>query len=236
MSASVRGAVQTDHGPRKRGARAAAAAPVAAGVSPPPKLRRRPMLVAASVAAVCLGALLGGWAWTATSDTQQVVAVRSTIQRGHLITRGDLMTVQVGVDPALSPVPASGIDAVVGKRAALDMAAGSLLTPADVSSSVVPPAGMSVVGVAVPAGSMPGTALLSGDQIRVVATPGQGGTARPGPGQTIPARVVAVSSDLAPGPGAQAVVSVLVPEADAAQLAAWAATGKVAIVLDSRER
>ena len=93
----------TDAG--RQNGRARPAPPGAAEVAPAPKLRRRPILVVASVAAVCLGALLGVWAWTSTSNTHEVVAVRATIARGETIDQADLMTVQVGVDPACGPSP-----------------------------------------------------------------------------------------------------------------------------------
>ncbi|WP_245934251.1 SAF domain-containing protein [Branchiibius hedensis] len=48
------------------------------------------------------------------------------------------MTVRVGVDPALKPLPASELNDVVGKRAAMDLTAGGLVTSEDVTSSVVP--------------------------------------------------------------------------------------------------
>ena len=54
--------------------------------------------------AICAGALLGVFGWTAMSDTRSVVAVRAGIERGAVIDEADLMSVQVGVDPALSPV------------------------------------------------------------------------------------------------------------------------------------
>jgi hypothetical protein len=57
---------------------------VEAGIAPPPKLRRRPLLVVVSVAAVCFGGLLGVWAYTSVTTAEDVVAVRSTIQRGAL--------------------------------------------------------------------------------------------------------------------------------------------------------
>ena len=56
---------------------------VEAGIAPPPKLRRRPLLVVASVAAVCFGGLLGAWAYTSVTTAQEVVAVRTTVPRGH---------------------------------------------------------------------------------------------------------------------------------------------------------
>ena len=202
----------------------------------PPRLRRRWGLFAAAVAAICLGALGNVWLHQATSDAHQVVAARSTISRGQLITRGDLQTVQVGVDPALLVIPASQVDDLVGKRAALDMAAGSLVTPADVTDQVLPAHGRSVVGVAVPATLLPDIPLMAGDQIRVVATPGAQGDATTGVPATISASVVSETSTADTGQGSQTVVTVEVPDTDAAQLAAWAATGNVAIVLDSRQR
>lgn len=202
-------------------------------VSPAPKLRRRPVLVTASVAAVCLGALLGVWTWTSTSNTHEVVAVRQTITRGETIGQGDLMTVQVGVDPGLKTIPGDRLASLVGKRAAMDMAAGSLATDEEVTSKVLPAQGKSVVGVALPPSLMPGEALVAGDQVRIVATPGPQGEV----GQGAPAAITATVVGLYPnGENGQTVVAVEVPQERAAELAARSATGKVALVLDSRER
>ena len=202
-------------------------------VAPPPKLRRRPILVAASIIAVCVGGLLGAFAWTATSDTHSVVALRSSVERGAVIGRQDLLSVQVGLDPALTPVPASQLATLVGQRAAVDMAAGTLVTREQVSTVVRPPRDTSIVGVSLPAGLLPGEPLVTGDRIRVVATPGAGGDAIDGPPVTTAATVVGLHPD--PDTGST-VVSVQVPQSQAAELAARAATGNVAIVLDSRER
>jgi len=202
-------------------------------VAPAPRLRRRPVLVAASAAAVCLGALLGVWAWTSTSNTHEVVAVRQTITRGETIGQGDLMTVQVGVDPGLKAIPGERLANLVGKRAAMDMATGSLVTDEEVTSKVLPAPGKSVVGVALPPSLMPGEALVAGDHVRIVATPGPQGEV----GQGEPAAITATVVGLYPnGENGQTVVAVEVPQERAAELAARSATGKVALVLDSRER
>ena len=202
-------------------------------VVPAPRLRRRPALVAMSFAAVCLGALLGVWTWSSTSNTHEVVALRQDVARGETVTQADLITVQVGVDPALTTVPGADLAGLVGQRAVRDMAAGSLVTPNSVSTAVLPEQGMSVVGVALPPSLMPGLQLLAGDHVRVVATPGQQGEVGQDPPPTISAAVVGLSPD---GENGQTVVSLEVPEAQAAELAARAATGNVALVLDSRER
>jgi hypothetical protein len=200
----------------------------------PPRLRRRPLLVGLSVVAVCLGALLGAWAYTSATSAQAVVAVRTLVERGQVIERDDLVTVRIGVDPALQPIPATELEGLVGQRAATDLPAGGLVTRAAVTSSVLPAAGQSVVGVALPASLLPGEPLRPGDRVRIVATPGeQGDVTGSKPPRAITAAVVGLFPDDEKG---VTVVSVQVPYAVAAEVAALAATGKVAIVLDSRER
>jgi flagella basal body P-ring formation protein FlgA len=218
----------------KKTAEAAGTPPTARDViATPPKLRRRPLLVVASIAAVCLGALFGVWAYTSVSTAQEVVAVRSNVQRGELISREDLVAVRIGVDPALSPIPAAELDGVVGQRAAMDLPAGGLVTRDSIAATVVPAQDMSVVGVALPAALLPGEPLRAGDQVRVVATPGQQGDVDEGEQRSITATVVGIYPD---ADSDQTVVSVQVPYDQAAELAARAATRKVALVLDSRER
>ena len=152
-------------------------APAAPPVAPPPKLRRRPALIVASVALVALGAILAAWAWTSTTSTEEVLAARDTIARGAVITSDDIVRVRINADPALQPLPASAYDDIVGQRAALDIAAGSLLTEAATVAELLPADGMSVVGVALTPAQAPGLTLQSGDRVRVVLTPGKGADA-----------------------------------------------------------
>lgn len=198
--------------------------------TPPPKLRRRPALVAGGVAAVCLGALLAVWAWSSTTHTEEVLAARVTIHRGDVISVNDVERVRINGDPALSPLSASAYDSVIGKRAALDVAAGGLLTADATTSQALPPQGQSVVGISLTAAQLPAVPLRGGDKVRIVVTPGQNGDAGAGAPQFTPAQVVDTRIDEASG---NTVVDVLVPYADASVLAARAATGNVALVLDS---
>lgn len=210
-----------------------ASSPTAPQLTPPPKLRRRPALVAGAIAAICLGALLAAWAWTASTNTQEVLVARHSIERGSVIEADDLARVQLSADPALKPVPASEFDQVVGQRAALDLAEGGMLTPSSFSSVVVPAEGQSVVGVALTPAQAPGLVLQNGDHVRIVVTPAQGEDLPAGAPLFNDAVVVGVHVDDATG---QTVVDLVVPRADAAVLATRVATGNVAIILDSRER
>ncbi|WP_203231365.1 SAF domain-containing protein [Nocardioides caldifontis] len=204
--------------------------PPAPPLVPPPKLRRRPALMAAAIAAICLGALLAAWAWTSTTNTQEVLAARNTIPRGSVITADDIERVRINADPALEPLAASEYDAVVGRRAALDIAAGGLLTAEATTLVVLPPEGQSIVGIALTPAQLPGLPLQSGDIVRVIVTPGLDGEAPSGNPAFTSAEVVGTRPDEATG---TTVVDVLVPYSDATVLAARAATGRVALVLDA---
>lgn len=203
----------------------------------PPKLRRRPILVAAGVAAVSVGALLSVWAYTSTSDTQSVIAVRDTINRGELIEEADLMAVNVAVDPALRPIAASDADQLIGKRAALDLAAGGLVTSEQVTDALLPPADQSIVGVSLASAMLPAAQVKMGDSIRVVETPGPQAAAtadeEAAPLRTVDGTVVGIHTDAASG---NTIVNLLVPAQDAPEVASWSAASRAAIVVDSTEQ
>lgn len=222
---------------RPKGALAAepASAPgPAEHLAPPPKLRRRPALIAASVAAICLGALASLYAYNSSSNAREVLAVRTTVERGAVITQDDLMVVRIGVDPALHPLAADQASSVVGKHAALDLTAGGVVTAEQVTDAATPPKGESVVGISLSAAMLPANELRVGDPVRVVTTPGSQGDVTTGAAPAaIDATVVGISSDQTTG---NTIVNVQVPYGEAARVAALAATGKVALVLDSLER
>jgi len=191
------------------------------------------VLIIASLAALLLAALGGVWLWSAATSSVEVVVAKSTVPRGAVIAPGDVAIARVSLDPTVDSIPASQLSTVVGKRAALDIAAGGLLTRADIASETVPAKGETVVGLSLGNGMLPAIPLEAGDQVRVVQTPGAQGQVGDAPPVTISATVVAVtrSSD-----GQTTLVDLLVSADAAPDLAARAATGKVAVVLDSRER
>lgn len=202
-------------------------------VGPAPRMRRRPALIAVSLALVVVGALVSVWAYTSLGSSREVVAVRTDVAMGSVIARESLVMVRVGVDPALQVVPADRIDTVVGQRAAVDLRAGQLMVPAAVSDDVVPHRGNSVVGLSLGPGQLPGEPLRVGDRVRVVSTPGQQGDVVAADVGVFGGVVVGVTGE---DPSGKSTVSVEVPEKQAPELAARSATGKIALVLDSRER
>ncbi|MGF0118790.1 SAF domain-containing protein [Promicromonospora sp. Marseille-Q5078] len=206
--------------------------PDAAPTVAPPKARRRPLLIVGAIAVICLGALLSVWAYNSTSEARSVLAMRQTVERGQVITADDLMKVKISVDPALHPVDGSEIDAFVGKRAALDMPAGGVVTAEQVTDNPIPADGTSVVGVSLTAAMLPAGQLRVGDNVRIVTTPGELGEASTG-ADAVEAEVVGITGDEVTG---NTVLNVQVPHDEAPDVAARAATGKVAVVLDTSQK
>ena len=202
-------------------------------MTPPPRLRRRPSLIVASVLLVVLGALASAWAYTSLGNAHEVVAVRTDIARGQLITAESLLLVRVGVDPALQTVASSEASRLVGQRAAVDLKAGQLLVPGAVTSAVVPGQGRSAVGLSLTAAQMPSEPLVVGDRVRIVSTPGAQGDVGTAPPIVFSGEVITVSDRSSDGTTA---VTVEVDADKAPELAARSASGKVALVLDSRVR
>lgn len=197
----------------------------------PPKVRRRPLLLVGTIAAVLVGGLGTAWLFTMSAASTEVVAVRAAVQRGEVIDREDLVVVKVGLDPSLDIVPASRIDQVAGQRAATDLAPGGLLASGSVTDEVLPRAGETLVGVGLAPTMLPAEPLLAGDRVRIVETPGPQGEV-----VTPPVVMDAVISRVTLLETGDTLVDVLVSTDKAAELAARAATGRVALVLEARER
>jgi hypothetical protein len=177
-----------------------------------------------------LGCVLGAWVWSASTTTEEVLAARHTIHRGEVIAAADLQRIRISGDPALAPLPASAYDNVVGRRAALDISSGGLLTRESTANQSMPPRGQSIVGVSLTPAQVPALPMHGGDRVRIIVTPGDNGDVPANAPPFTVAEVVDTGLDETTG---NTVVNVLVPYADAGVLAARAATGNVALVLDS---
>ncbi|KUM97386.1 hypothetical protein AQI95_41890 [Streptomyces yokosukanensis] len=192
--------------------------------------------------AVALIAAGGGGGFLAFQETGQrtpVLAVAHDVQAGDVIQDSDLVEASVSLDPALKPIPASQRSQVVGKRAAVALVPGSLLSRGEVTTHTLVKAGERLVGIGLKQTQMPATRLSPGDNVLVVFTPSDGSststatdkTAGDSAPKTISARVVRVG-DKAQTTNDQ-VVDVAVPAEEGPSLAAQAATGNVALVVDA---
>ncbi|MFF1511906.1 SAF domain-containing protein [Streptomyces sp. NPDC058326] len=197
--------------------------------------RRRPGMYALAIALIAAGGGGGFLAFQATGERTPVLAVAKGVEAGDVIKDSDLIEAQVQLDPALKPVLAAEREKVVGKRASVALTPGALLTQGQVTTRTLVKPGERLVGIGLKASQMPASRLSPGDKVLVVSTPADGQIAgekeseAAGP-QQIAARIVRVG-ERQQTTGEQ-VVDVAVPAQFGPALAAQAATGNVALVVD----
>ncbi len=212
---------------RARNAETAPTRPAAVGQ--PTKSRRRVWMIALGITIILIGALA---TWYVTSTTSRTVAVLTTsadVQRGEAITQNDLTTISIAGGQNVDAIPASEAAEVVGKVASVDLPAGSLLTTGNTLDTLPVPEGSSIVGIALNSSQLPSYRLVAGDAVRLVDTPVAQGEPPTSDPQTFDATVFTTTYDEA---NQTWIVDVVVPEREAASIAARAATQRVSIVLD----
>jgi hypothetical protein len=201
------------------------------------RTRRRPLLVGLGVALTALGGLGAAWLASSGTGTVSVVGVRHEIRAGQAIQRGDLMSVQVAVGGSLHVLPVQSAETVIGKRSLVRLLPGSLVNPDAVVDRLVPGPGQALVGLSVGPAQRPAVPLNAGDPVRIVYTPATGGSAAQALDQTagdggtrssVPAVVVDTVED---GNANRTIVDVTLPQAAAAEVAAWSSAGHASFVL-----
>lgn len=201
----------------------------------PVKRERRWSVAALCIVLAVLAGLGAAAAVTSASDRTKVLAVARDVPAGQALTAADLTVAEVSADAALTPVPASQKDAIVGKRPAVDLRKGGLLTPAQMAEGTGTGDDKQQVGVQVKRGQAPAGTLAAGDKVLAVTIPAQGeqpsGKEADAPPSTIDATVVTVSRPDATG---NVVVNLAVATTDGPLLATRAAQGRIALVREPR--
>ena len=197
-----------------------------------PHRRARPGLIALAVAMVAVGGLTAAYAVTLVGSSKAYLAVARPVAVGTVITTADITTVRITADPALRPIPADRINRIIGKHAAVELVAGTLLTDEALTDSPIPGPGKSLVGLGLPVDRLPASRIKPGVAVVLVTTPNANGVAATtpttGPPKTYPATVVDVSRG---AKDSVMLVNVAVDTSDAATVAALAATDRLVIVL-----
>jgi len=119
-------------------------------------------------------ALAGAWFYSNASEADQVLALGGPVERGAVITRSDLVIVDIATQDLVNTLTNDQSTLVVGNIALTDLSAGTLITSdLFISRAPIPP-GDGIVGLALAPGQFPTLSLRPGDAVRVVATPRQG--------------------------------------------------------------
>ncbi|MCX4429568.1 SAF domain-containing protein [Streptomyces mirabilis] len=212
----------------------------AAGPVAPPRVsarRRRPGVIALSLALITAGGAGVAVLLLQVGHRTQVVTVVRDVQVGQVLTEQDLGKASIALDPAVKAVQADDLDSVVGKRAAVELKPGSLLTPSQVTKDSLVKAGEQLVPIGLKPEQVPATALVPGQKVELVHVPAQGATdtgkTSDTPPQTIAGRVVKASS-AAPGTGV-VVVDVATSANDGPTAASWVSSSTLRLVLDAQD-
>jgi hypothetical protein len=177
------------------------------------------------------------WVWgtvaavIAAGDRADVVAVAADVGRFETIDRSDLMVVRVGADRDVGLVPAGDLDEVVGRAAAVDLVAGSLLSPNELvaADERVVGTGEVRVGARLGPGAFPAEDVPAGAGVLVVVRPSDvvGGVAAV---TDVEGWLLSVSdADESTG---ERSVSLVVPRAAGSAVSAAAADGRVSVVVE----
>lgn len=200
---------------------------------PTARPRRQPRWIAAGLLSVCVGGLGAALLYAEATGSREVLQVARPVSRGEQIRPGDLRPVQVGSVPGISTVPADRASELVGRRALIDLAGGSMLADGAIGQPSVEK-GSTQLGVKlapgrVPVGDLPtGTAVLlvPVDDPRVA--PGAPPSAQASAPPTVAAVVVTVPR---PGPdGVATLLDVRVPQEKARLVAELAAADRLVLV------
>jgi hypothetical protein len=211
------------------------AAPINIAKSAP--RRRSWMQGALAVLLIAGGALTAGYVAKSIGSTHDYLGVGRPVGKGAEITSADLITIRVNDAIGLKPIASSQLKTVVGKRAAVPLLPGTLLTAEQLTDNPVPAPGNQLLGLALGEDRMPKGRLAVGASVLLVVTPkkGLGGTDQNAPPDLVPPRtIIGTVVDVKPSAKqGDTIVNVEVSNADAPTVAAMHAEDRIVLTMAS---
>lgn len=185
-----------------------------------PRRRVQTQWLALGAALVVLAGVLVAWALSNAADRVEVVQIARSVSAGEVIGASDLALTSVAFDRAVvGLVPATSLDSLVGRVAAIDLQTGVLLQTGMWRDATHIAPGEESVGALLAAGRFPG-GLARGDV--VLAAPID-------PASATPALAVRVL-DVELGNGGELAVTLAVPAAHSVAVAQLAAGNQLLLV------
>lgn len=194
----------------------------------PARPRRRTGVMAGGIMLAALGGLLVAWLIGSAGNRTDVLVLAHDVPYGQTIGPEDLTVTAVAVDTLVDTVPADRLDTLVGQVAAVDLLAGSLLAPGEITVDTPPGPGEVLVPLPVPADRIPAGGLRAGDRLLVVDAPSAGSDPPVIEPKTFAVTVVRVGG---PDLNGVRVLDAAAAESDGPGLATRAASGRFALVL-----
>jgi len=220
----------TAAGPRTNGQRTGERA--RSGIGRGPGRHRQLPLVVVGVLLVFGFALAFVDASLHLGSREEVLVVAQPVAAGQVLTSSDLRTARMSTGSGLDVVLSGDEATVIGRRVAVPLVAGSVLTEGEVGNAPPVGSGSEVVAVGLKAGAYP-PELAPGDRVQVVpvtsSSSSDGGTASVTGGSPVAATVLSVATAPADS-DTPTVFSLQVSTGDADEVAALAAAGQASLV------
>lgn len=181
------------------------------------QLRAQWLVLAAAL--TLLAGVLVAWALDRAADRVDVVSVARPVAAGSVIQADDLTVTAIAFDaPVTGLAPATSLQALVGRVATVDLEPGTLLSVGMWADGSELSPGERTVGALLEQGTYP-TGITAGSTVQAVSLTGDDG-------EPVVARVLDADTDDRSG----LLVTLAVPDADAARLARLAASGQLVLV------
>jgi len=194
-------------------------------------------MIALAVAMAGAGVVVSAAIYQRANHQVAVIMVTQPVTVGAVITPADLSTTGVTVASGIHVIPASQINQVSGEIAAVALQPSTLLAPSELTTIQSPVSGQELIVVPTKPYALPASGLQPGDQVLIVATPGQQGQASsPAAAAPLGAPVPGVVEGVSSVPDADGfdVVDLLVSDASAVAAASQVSTGQFALIVTKR--
>jgi hypothetical protein len=161
---------------------------------------------------------------------EEVLVVAQPVSAGQVITAGDLRAARISTGSGLDVILVGDESSVIGRRAAVPLVAGSLLTGTEVGNAPPVGSGSDVVAVGLKAGAYPPD-LAPGDRVQIVpvTSTSDGSSASVRSGSPVGAIVLAVEPASADS-NSPTVFSLQVSTSNSGEVASLAAAGQASLI------
>lgn len=184
-----------------------------------------------AAALVVIGVAAGLLVYQRSAQRTPVLVIGQAMTQGQVIQASDLSVVQITPTSGLSLVGADSEAQVIGHHAAMPLAAGQLLVPADLAATGTTLAtGQVEIGAALGPTQLPAEGVSVGQKVDAVESPTAAGADKTNAGGILTQATVMAVSHPGSGGSAAELVSLSVPEAQAQAVEAAAATSSLGVV------
>lgn len=192
--------------------------------------RVRPHMIAIAIVMIAVAVLGSIAAFKSAVHQRQVLALAVTVPQGQQVTAADLRATGISGGTGLATIPAADLQDTAGEYAVTTLPAGSLVTQADLTPVQVPASGQMLVPVQLKAGQLPVRGLTAGQIVIITPMPGQASGSNQAQPLTEPVQATAEETGQ-PDTDGMVTVDLLIADQAAAQVAAQASTGDVALLV-----